>query len=95
MSLHFHNSLFADFSFAQGKSIRCWCFARLRTSFRLSHYLLEDCLDGGRWAFFSLWASLTFHSPAFGYPLTLHDNLVVEVKHLAGRKMLTWTRLRV
>ena len=36
MSLHFHDSLFADFSFAQGKSIRCLCFAQLRTSFRLA-----------------------------------------------------------
>jgi len=36
MSLHFHVSLFADFSFAQGKSIRCLCFAQLRTSFRLA-----------------------------------------------------------
>jgi hypothetical protein len=36
MSLHFHDSLFAHFSFAQGKSIRCLCFAQLRTSFRLA-----------------------------------------------------------
>ena len=36
MSLHFHDSLFADFSFAQGKSIRCLCFAQLRTSLRLA-----------------------------------------------------------
>ena len=36
MSLHFRDSLFADFSFAQGKSIRCLCFAQLRTSFRLA-----------------------------------------------------------
>jgi hypothetical protein len=95
MSLHFHDSLFADFSFAQGKSIRCLCFAQLRTSFRPSTVCLKIALTVGAGLFFSLWASLTFHSPAFGYPLTLHDNLVVEVKHLAGRKMLTWTRLRV
>jgi hypothetical protein len=34
MSLYFHDSLFADFSFARGKSIRCLS-AQLRTSFRL------------------------------------------------------------
>ena len=47
MSLHFHNSLFADFSFAQGKSIRCLCFAQLRTSFRLSTICLKIALTVG------------------------------------------------